>query len=365
VTPDTRPNIRLDAAGVCNACRAHEARPTVDWAARARDFDGVAAHARAKSRGYDCVIPVSGGKDSHWQTTLCLEHGLNPLCVTWRPPGRTDLGERNLRNLVSLGVDHIDYSINPDVERRFMLRTFERCGSTAIPMHLALFAIPLRLAERFDIPLVVWGENSAVEYGAAHEAHKGFRLTAEWLRVYGVTQGTAAADWVDETLTARDLTPYFGPDPAALTARDIHAIFLGHYFPWDPDMTRRAAEERGFMARQAGPRTGYYGFADIDDAFISLHHHLKWHKFGFTRLFDNLSLEIRNGRMTRAQAVDIIARAGDQTPTDDIEAFCAFAGITPARFHEIADTFRNPAIWRRESGVWRMDGFLVPNWEWT
>ena len=365
VTPDTRPNITLDAAGVCNACCGFAARPAVDWTQRERDFRQVVAHARAQGKGYDCVIPVSGGKDSHWQVLRCLEYGLKPLCVTWRPPGRTALGERNLRNLVSLGVDHIDYSINPGMERRFMLRTFERCGSTAIPMHLALFAIPLRVAECFDIPLVVWGENSAVEYGAADAAHMGFRLTPEWLRAYGVTQGTTAADWIDETLTASDLTPYSGPDPEVLAARDIHAVFLGHYFPWDPDMTRQVAEAHGFTPREQGPRTGYYGFADIDDAFISLHHYLKWHKFGFTRLFDNLSLEIRHGRMTREQAVDIIAATGDQTPRADIDRFCAFAGIPPPRFYAIADTFRNPAIWRREGGVWRMDGFLVPDWDWS
>lgn len=365
VTPDTRPNIRLDAKGVCNACRSHASRPDIDWAQREREFHDVAAYARVRSTGYDCVIPVSGGKDSHWQVLRCLEYDLKPLCVTWRTPGRTDLGERNLRNLVSLGVDHIDYSINPDVERRFMLRTLEKCGSTAIPMHLALFSIPLRIAERFAIPLVVWGENSAFEYGAASEAHTGFRLTDEWLRIYGVTQGTTAIDWVDESLTSRDLTPYIGPEKDALEKRGIHAVFLGYYFPWDPDMTRAVAQTHGFEVRQEGPRTGYYGFADIDDHFISLHHYLKWHKFGFSRLFDNLSLEIRNGRITRDEAVRIIADAGDQMPVEDIENFCVFAGITPEKFNAIADTFRNPAIWRKEDGVWRMDDYIVPDRRWS
>lgn len=365
VTPDTRPNIRLNEEGVCNACLSHASRPAIDWQRRELEFRHVVAQARARSTGYDCVIPVSGGKDSHWQVLRCLEYGLNPLCVTWRTPGRTELGERNLRNLIGLGGDHIDYSINPDVERRFMLRAFEKCGSTAIPMHLALFSIPLRIAERFSIPLVVWGENSAFEYGAADEAHTGFRLTDEWLRHYGVTQGTSAENWVDEELTARELTPYFGPPKGALEARDIRAVFLGYYFAWDPDMTRAVAEAHGFRARAEGPRTGYYGFADIDDHFISLHHYLKWHKFGFSRLFDNLSLEIRNGRLSRAEAVRIIETTGDQTPKDDIAHFCAFVGISQERFHAIADTFRNPVIWHKEGGVWKMNDFLVPSWSWS
>jgi hypothetical protein len=123
--------------------------------------------APASACGYDCVIPVSGGKDSTWQVVKCLEYGLNPLAVTWKTPARTEVGAQNLANLVALGVDHIDYQINPKVERRFMLKALERFGSTAVPMHMALFSIPLTVAVRFEIPLVVWGENSALEYGGA------------------------------------------------------------------------------------------------------------------------------------------------------------------------------------------------------
>jgi len=180
ILPDTRPNLRLDAEGVCNACRTHAARPQVDWAARRADFGRVVESARKKSTGYDCVIPVSGGKDSTWQVVTCLEGGLKPLAVTWRTPGRTAIGQANLENLVKLGVDHIDYSISPRVEARFMLKTFERFGSTAIPMHLALFNIPLTIAVRFRIPLVVWGENSAFEYGGTYDERTGFRLDAAW-----------------------------------------------------------------------------------------------------------------------------------------------------------------------------------------
>ena len=363
--PDTRPNLRLDADDVCNACRTHAARSRIDWEARRADFDGVVRRARERGAGYDCVIPVSGGKDSTWQVVTCLEAGLKPLAVTWRPPGRTAVGQANLENLVRIGVDHIDYSINPSVEARFMLKAFERFGSTAIPMHLALFNIPLAIAVRFRIPLVVWGENSAFEYGARTDAHTGFRLDAEWLRSYGVTHGTTAADWVGGGLTEKDLAAYFGPDEDAIEAAGVRAVFLGYYLPWDPEETRRVAEAHGFRAAAEGPRTGYYDFADIDDGFIAIHHWMKWHKFGFTRLHDNLSLEIRNGRMTRPDAVAIVREAGDQTPRSDIAAFCRFAGISEERFYATAERFRDPAVWRRRAdGVWHIPGFLVEDWPW-
>lgn len=365
ILPSTRPQLKLDNEGVCNACRSHASRPLIDWRARAKAFKDVAARAKSKSRGYDCLIPVSGGKDSTWQVVKCLEEGLNPLAVTWKTPARTDLGARNLANLVRLGVDHVDYQVNPAVERVFMLRTFERLGSTAVPMHMALFAIPLKIAARFGIPLVVWGENSAFEYGQADDAHCGFKLDAAWLSTYGVTHGTTARDWVSQDLTEKALTPYAGPTEAELEAAGTLAVFLGYYFPWDPAETLKAARAKGFETRKEGPKTGLYDYADIDDDFISIHHWLKWYKFGFTRLFDNLSLEIRNGRMTREQAVETVRAKGDQTPTEDIEKFCAFAGISRARFFEIAETFRDRTVWRKEGGRWTIPGFLVSDWRWS
>lgn len=364
ILPDTRPNLVIGADGVCNACHAHGTRTNIDWAARARAFAEVVAHARERAQGYDCLIPVSGGKDSTWQVVTCLEAGLKPLCVTWRTPARTAIGQANLDNLVALGVDHVDYSISPKVEARFMLKAFERFGSTAIPMHLALFNIPLTLAVRFRIPLVVWGENSAFEYGSADEAHTGFRLDGAWLATYGVTHGTTAADWVDDDLPRKDLAAYFGPDPDRLEAEGVRAVFLGHYFPWDPETSFAVARAHGFRRAPDGARTGLYDYADIDDDFISIHHWMKWYKFGFTRLFDNLSLEIRNGRMTRDAAIAAVRARGDDTPRDDIRRFCAFAGITEARFFGIAERFRNRDIWERREGTWTIPDFLLPDWDW-
>ncbi len=364
VLPDTRPNLRLGADGVCLACRTHGLRARVDWKTRARDFQQVVKRAKSRSRGWDCLIPVSGGKDSTWQVVMCLKAGLNPLAVTWKTPGRTELGRRNLENLVRLGVDHVDWQVNPKVEARFMWKAFERYGSTAIPMHMALFNIPLTIAVRYRIPLVVWGENSAVEYGG--EASKqGHALDADWLKRYGVMHGTTAKDWVSKDLPAKALTPYFGPSAKDLSSAGVRAVFLGHYFRWDPENTARVAMAHGFSARPEGARTGLYDYADLDDDFISIHHWLKWHKFGFTRTFDNLSLEIRNGRMKRAQAVAFLRRRGDETPAGDIAKFCSFAGKSVKQFHAVAERFRSKKVWKKTGGRWTIPGFIVSDRTWS
>ena len=308
ITPVSRPNMECDDTGVCRACLSSESKSVIDWSERQAAFLEVVNNAKALSGGYDCLVPVSGGKDSTWQVVQCLEVGLNPLAVTWKTPGRTSVGQRNLDNLVTLGVDHVDYQVNPNVEKKFMLETLRRVGSTALPMHLALFNIPLTIAVRFKIPLVVWGENSAFEYGGPKEEQTGFRLDEAWLRRYGVTHGTTAKDWVSDQLTEKELTPYFGPTARELT--NVLAVFLGYYFAWDPQVTLRTALAHGFERRTEGPKTGYYDYADIDDDFISIHHWLKWYKFGMTRLFDNLAIEIREGRCSRDEAIDIVRQTG-------------------------------------------------------
>jgi len=366
VLPDTRPNLRIEADGRCNACHVHESKRAVDWAARERAFRDVVENSKRNAIGYDCVIPVSGGKDSTWQAVKCLEYGLRPLAVTWRPPGRTEIGRRNLENLMTLGIDHIDYRINPQVEARFMLRTFEAAGSTAIPMHLALFSIPLLIAARFNVPLVVWGENSAFEYGSAEDSHMGFRLDDAWLRTYGVTQGTTVENWIDGDLTRSELAAYCGPRAGELDRARVNAVFLGYYFRWDPYETGAVAKANGFVANPDGARVGYYDYADIDDDFISLHHWMKWYKFGFTRAFDNLSLEIRNGRIARSRAIEILRDRGADTPFADIGKFCGFAKISRERFFAIAESFRNLDIWKRGStGAWEIPRFLIPDWKWA
>jgi N-acetyl sugar amidotransferase len=361
--PDTRPNLTIGPDGICNACAAHGTKQAIDWGARARLFQQVVEHAKSRSAGYDCLVPVSGGKDSTWQIVTCLEAGMKPLAVTWKTPGRTAIGAANLDNLVRLGVDHIDYQINPKVEKRFMTAALARLGDPGIPMHMALFSIPLTIAVRFRIPLVVWGENSAFEYGGTAEERSGFALDAAWLRKYGVMHGTSWRDWIGDDLSEKDMTAYAGPSDAELAAAGTKAVFLGYYQQWDPEATLAVAVAHGFR-RADRPKTGYYDFADIDDEFISVHHWFKWYKFGFTRLFDNLSLEIRNRRMTRDEALDIVRRRGDDTPHDDISAMCQFLGMGMDRFFAIAERFRNPAIWKKRGDTWTMPDFLIPNWDW-
>ncbi len=366
ILPDTRPNINFNyKTSTCDACLNKENKKKIDWSYRKNLFTNLIKDIKIQKKKYDCIIPVSGGKDSTWQVVVALEYGLHPLCVTWKTPARNSLGAENLQNLINLGVDHIDFSINPKIERKFTLKTFKKKGSPVIPMHMALHAIPLQLATKFKIPLILWGENSADEYGGEEDL-KGLKLNHKWLLKYGVTNGTTHLDWVDAELSENDLTPYSWPSDEEQNKAGVKAVFLGHYFKWDPQETYNVAKKFGFKKADTA-KTGIYTFADIDDSFlITIHHWMKWYKFGFTRIWDNLSLEIRNDRMTRVQALSKIKEIGEELPLTEISSFCEYVKISESQFFDIANSFRNKNIWKKNSqGVWHIEDFLIKNWSWT
>jgi len=364
ILPDTRPGVRLDESGVCFGCLSNQAKASIDWDERAASFRQIIAQAKQRSKGYDCVIPVSGGKDSFWQVVTCLEHGLKPLCMTYAVAGRTALGEENLRELVRLGVDHIDFTVNPDVERRFIEKAFRRTAISGLTLHMGIYSAPINLAVRYDIPLVIYGENTAVEFGTEDEALMGSKVDRRWLRTFGVTNGTTAADWVDEDLSAADLIGYTLPTEEVLESKGVQAIFMGWYFPWNPENSYRVAAAHGFRARAEGARVGHLDYVNIDDDFIAVHHHPKWHKFGITRSWDTLSIEIRHGRLTRDDAIQALRELGDETPSRDIGLFCEYLGMPVSEYFGILEQFRNTEIWSRYEGRWVIDDFLVPNFPW-
>ena len=364
VLPDTRPGVLLDAEGICQGCRNVAAKSAVDWDVRAAAFAELAREAKAKNCKYDCVIPVSGGKDGFWQVTKALEEGMHPLCVTYRVPFRNELGQYNLERLLDLGVDHIDFTPNRRAERVFIEKAFRNKAISGLVPHMAIFALPVQVAVAYDIPLVIYAENSAVEYGTEDDSLTGARLDNRWLKTFGVTDGTTAADWISDDLSEQDLAPYFFPTDRQLAAKDIKVVFLGYFHPWDPENSRRIAERHGFKARDDGPLVGHYSYANIDDELLGIHQHAKWYKFGITRSFDTISMEIRNGRITREAAIAKLREGGGEIPWRAIELFCDYVGMSEDDYFKVLERFRNPNIWTRRDGRWVIDNFLIPDFPW-
>jgi N-acetyl sugar amidotransferase len=348
---------------VCSACIGHyEKEKVINWDERRKSLEKLFDEFRGKGRGkYDCIVPVSGGKDSTYQTYMVKEvFKMTPLCVTYRTPLRTELGQKNLDNMIErLGVDHIDLRVDPEVERKFVLKALKKVGDCGLPEHMGIFAFTLRAAIDFKIPLVVWGECSELEYGGSEQSRKNLYLDREWLAKHGCLQETTEKDWVDESLTLKDMYPFMVPTAEELKQAEVCSFFLGQFIKWDPVENARVAKSLGFQCAPK-PVMGIYDFADLDCKLIVAHHYVKWLKFGMTRTFDNVSIEIRNGRMTRKEGIDHIVRNGDDPiPQEHMDSMCSFLGITEKQFYEIIEPFRNLKIWQKDkSGNWHIPGYL-------
>lgn len=353
VLPDSRPNLFISKNGICSACIAHANRKKRDGVQSKKKFLKIIKEIKKKKNLYDCLIPVSGGKDSTWQVVLALKHKLNPLTFTYKPVFRTKIGQKNLDNLKKIGVHHIDFSINEKVEKKFLKKAFVKFGAVAIPMHMAMWNISFNLANKFNIPYIFWGENSANEYGGSKQDLKLKNLNQEWIKKYGINFGTNPSDWIDKDLTKKDLAPFI-KDKVNKNTKYPKSIFLGDYYFWDPEKTFHVATKYGFKNHKNRAKTGIYDYADIDDDLISIHHFLKIYKFGFSRVQDNLSLEIRNGRINRSKAIEIVKKSAFKIPHSDINKFCNFVGINKSKFFKICEKFRNKNIWEKKSGTWKL-----------
>ena len=143
--PNSRPGVTIDDFGISNVWKDSVKSNETNWKLRQEKFTDIVKYAKSKSSGYDCLVPVSGGKDSTWQIVKCLEHGLNVLAVTWKTPSRSKIGQENLSNLISLGVDHIDYQINPKVEKNLFIKVLKSMEPQLFQCTWLYLVYPLKL----------------------------------------------------------------------------------------------------------------------------------------------------------------------------------------------------------------------------
>ena len=186
--PETKPDLKFNDAGVCSACIAYKQRVKIDWKKREKDFIKLAKLYKSKSN-YDCVIPVSGGKDSTYQVLKANEYGLKPLCVNSTTCDLTPLGRRNLDNIKKLGFDLIEYSPNLKVRKKLNAIGLRVVGDISWPEHIGMFTIPVTIAKKFNIKLIIWGENSQNEYGGPLEKINSKILDRRWLEEFGGLNG--------------------------------------------------------------------------------------------------------------------------------------------------------------------------------
>jgi N-acetyl sugar amidotransferase len=353
VMPHTKPDLHIDEQGVCNACRAYEQRKEVDWDRRKQELLTVLEKYRRNGANWDCIVPVSGGKDSTYQVVRMLQLGLNPLCVTSTTCDLSEIGRKNIENLKRLGVDYMEFSPNPLVRAKLNRIGLTEVGDISWPEHVGIFTIPVRAAVQFGVPLIVWGENSQNEYGGPAAAAQDNVLTRRWLEEFGGLLGLRVNDLPEVYgIERKHLLPYQYPTDEELQRVGVTGLFLGHYLPWDGLSNALISQANGFTSLDRAVEGSMVNYENLDNHQTGIHDYFKFLKFGFSRATDISCLHVRRGRISRQDALDIVRKRDGKFPWTylgkPLAAILEPLDMSVDEFVKICDRFTNKKIFRRD-----------------
>jgi N-acetyl sugar amidotransferase len=350
VMPNTKPDLHFDDNGVCDACRSQKDKNySINWQEREQEFLTLVKKYK-KHPDYDCVIGVSGGKDSTFQVIKVLELGLKPLCVCFEPTIPTKIGRKNLNNLNNLGVDLIHIKRDPVVYKKLAKEAFIRTGDNEWQNHLGIFTVVPKFAVNFDIPLIIWGESPQIEYGGPASSKTRNVLDRQWLEEFGGLLGNRISDMIGvEGLTKRDLSLYTYSSDTDVHRVGVTGLFLGYYFKWDLRSVLKKSKEFGFTVADRAVETSYENFENLDCYSNHLHDYLKYVKYGFGRATDNACLDIRLGYISRKQGIRLVNKYDGRYPIKAVQKYLEYTGFTQQEFDEIVNSYTNKRIFERNN----------------
>lgn len=346
-----------------------EQKRRIDWDERARLLGEVVNEYRSMGN-YDVVIPVSGGKDSYFQTHYAIhELRLKPLLVTYHGNNYLPEGERNLQRMREVfDVDHVIVRPSVDVLIRMNRIGFRLQGDMNWHAHCGIFTSPIQVAVRHKVPLMLWGEHGFMDLGGMYSMDDFVEFTAK----HRLEHSLRGYDWYDftddglerlgrqelkEGLTAKDVLWAQYPSDEEIDELGVRGIYLGNYVDWDGNKNAEIAirEYAWCPAQQPFERT-YRTISNVDDMHENgIHDYLKFVKFGYGRASDHACKDIRAGHMTRDQGIAMVRRYDHVKPRRDLERWLAYVGMSEEEFDRTCDTFRNPRVWSIDDGQWVKD----------
>jgi N-acetyl sugar amidotransferase len=350
----TRPRLTFDARGWCNACVWTEKKKTLDWSARQRQLESLLNKHRRSDGRFDCLVPVSGGKDgSYVAYNLKHKYGMNPLAVTVTPALSLALGDDNLKAFISSGYSHI--SVNPAYNAMRVLNKtgFVEMGFPYYGWLIAIHTAVIRTAIGFGIGLVFYGEDGEIEYGGSSETEKNPVYDVHYQKkIY--LEGGYDKVLNSSGLSGSDLYFFSFPEQGELNAHPIDLTHWSYYENWDPYRNYLVAKEYCGLkeANETNPGT-FTNFAQNDQALYALHTYLMYLKFGFGRANQDASIEIRRGAMDREQALNLVRLYDGHYPEEFIGLYLNYYQLSKSEFDVVLDRYANRSLFEKVNDRWQ------------
>jgi N-acetyl sugar amidotransferase len=360
-TPDSpKKTVRFDDDGLCDACRVVARKVEVDWEKRQAELIALLEAKRSRNGSYDCLVPGSGGKDSIYAAhMLKTRFGMNPLTVTFAPHIYTDVGWRNFQNWIHVGgFDNYLFTVNGEVQRTLTRLAFRNLLHPFQPFTIGQRYFPVKLARKLDISLIFYGENAA-EYGTAGDDDAESQVPRKYFTLDPKEEiflgGVPAKQLNDYGITERMLDAYLPISEEAVLEAGIESHYLGYFLPWTPQENYYySVEHAAFEANTERTEGTFSKYNSIDDRVDGFHYWTGHLKFGIGRCTHEASQEIRHGHITREEAVALVQRYDGEFPKRFFQDFLDYLDMGETEFHDIADSFRSPHLWRRTNEGWEL-----------
>jgi len=331
-----------------------EEKRTLDWKSREQELEKILDTYRSRKQGFDCVVPVSGGKDgSYIAYQLKHKYKINPLTITVTPALSLELGNQNLRNFIESGYNHIQIDPDPEAMRVLNRMGFIEKGFPYYGWLIAIQAAVVRLAVDLNIPLIFYGEDGEVEYGGSTESKNRAMYDINYMKKIYLEGG------YDRVLRATGLSDsqlYFFSFPTneELAGKELYITHMSYFEPWDPYRNYMVAKEHCGLQEATDSNSGTFtNFAQNDQALYALHTYMMYLKFGFGRATQDAGIEIRRGAMTRDQGVNLVRLYDGQYPEEFIETYLNYYQMTKEEFDAVLDRWVNKELFRKIDDRWQ------------
>ncbi len=349
----------FDDNGACSACATKKEAETINWDRREAIFLRLIEDYKSKDGSYDCLIPVSGGKDSYWQVHLAKKYGLKPLLVTYNGNNYSPTGLKNLQNMrEAFNADHIFFTPQIDTVKTLNRLCQHIMGDMNWHAHAGIFTYPIQVAVEKKIPLMIWGEHGFMDLGGMHS----YKDMVEFTYRYRHEHCMRGFEWYDmireapnygEELKESDLTCWKYPSDEEIENVGVRGVYISNFFKWEAnEHGPLMIKKYGFLESEVPFERTYRNMSNLDDIHENgIHDYMKWIKFGYGRATDHTSKDVRMGSISRSEGIKEVLNR-DHIKSKDLDRWLKYVGWSESDFDICADKFREPSVWWIKGGKW-------------